>query len=75
MTQGGPTQSWKEEELVEVMLSSGKEERRKKQREKTRETGRRWREKEQNSVLVCKWPVSLDVQSLLSLVIVTPIVN
>lgn len=31
--------------------------------------------KEQNSVLVCKWPVSLDVQSFLSLVIVTPVVN
>lgn len=74
MTQGGPTQSWKEKKLVEAILSSGKEKgNEKKQRKK--ETGRRWRRKEQNCVLVCKWTVSLDLQSFLSLVIVTPVVN
>lgn len=53
------------------MLSSGKKGRR--EGEEKKESGRK--EKEQNSVLVCKWPVSLDVQSFLSLVIVTPVVN
>lgn len=40
-----------------------------------REGGKKMGKKEQSSVLVCKMPVLLDVQSFLSLLIVTPVVN